>query len=143
MNTFLYDTDYYAWVQRQAQLIRERKLAELDWDNLLETLEDMGKSSRRALENRLEVLFMHLLKWQFQPENQSHSWKASIIEQRRKLAKLLKENPSLKRKLLDTVPEIYEDARILASKETNLPLSMFPGHMPFTYEQATNHEFWP
>jgi hypothetical protein len=103
----------------------------------------MGRSHKRALENRLEILFMHLLKWQFQPQNQSNSWKASIIEQRRKLEKLLRENPSLKHQLLAIVGEVYEDARVSASKETDLPLNTFPEAMPFTYEQATNHEFWP
>ncbi len=143
MNEPLYDIDYYAWTQRQVELIRKRRWEELDLANLLEELEEMGKSSKRVLESRLEILFMHLLKWQFQPENQSNSWKASIIEQRRKLEKLLKENPSLKPKLADIVGEIYEDARISASKETNLPLNAFPEIMPFTYEQAMNHHFWP
>lgn len=138
----LYETDYYAWIQWQAGLLKRRRLEELDLDNLLETLEDMGKSSKRALESRLEILFMHLLKWQFQPENRSHSWKASIIEQRRKLDKLLKENPSLQYTLPDLIGEIYQDARVLASKETNLPLNTFPEMMPFTYEQAVNHDFY-
>ncbi|NJO14382.1 MAG: DUF29 domain-containing protein [Thioploca sp.] len=143
MNEPLYEIDYYAWTQRQVELIKKRRWEELDLDNLLEELEEMGKSSKRALESRLEILFMHLLKWQFQPENRSNSWKASILEQRRKLEKLLKENPSLKPKLADIVYEVYEDARISASKETNLPLNAFPEIMPFTYEQAMNPHFWP
>lgn len=143
MNEQLYETDYYAWIQRQAELIRQRRLEELDLENLLEELEDMEKNSKRALESRLEILFMHLLKWQFQPENQSNSWQVSIIEQRRKLAKLLKENPSLKPKLPDIVGGAYEDARVSASKETNLSISTFPEIMPFTYEQAVNPDFWP
>ena len=143
MNESLYEIDYYAWTQRQVELIKKRRWEELDLDNLLEELEEMGKSSKRTLESRLEILFMHLLKWQFQSENRSNSWKASILEQRRKLGKLLKENPSLKPKLADIVSEVYEDARISASKETNLPLNAFPEVMPFTYEQATNPHFWP
>lgn len=55
----------------------------------------------------------------------------------------MRENPSLKHKLLDIVCEVYEDARVSASKETNLPLNVFPETMPFTYEQATDPEFWP
>jgi hypothetical protein len=143
MNEPLYEIDYYAWTQRQVELIKKRRWEELDLDNLLEELEEMGKSSKSALESRLEILFMHLLKWQFQSENRSNSWKASILEQRQKLEKLLKENPSLKLKLADIVYDVYEDARISASKETNLPLNAFPEVMPFTYEQAMNPHFWP
>nr|VFJ89753.1 MAG: protein of unknown function DUF29 [Candidatus Kentron sp. H]VFJ91296.1 MAG: protein of unknown function DUF29 [Candidatus Kentron sp. H]VFJ97819.1 MAG: protein of unknown function DUF29 [Candidatus Kentron sp. H] len=143
MSEQLYDTDYYAWIQRQTELARQRRLGELDLDNLLEELEDMGKSRQRTLESRLEILFMHLLKWQLQPENRSNSWKASIIEQRRKLGKLLKENPSLGYKLPDILHDVYEDARIAASRETDLPLDTFPEGMPFTYERAVSHDFWP
>jgi hypothetical protein len=127
MNEPLYEIDYYAWTQRQVELIKKRRWEELDLDNLLEELEEMGKSSKSALESRLEILFMHLLKWQFQSENRSNSWKASILEL----------------KLADIVYDVYEDARISASKETNLPLNAFPEVMPFTYEQAMNPHFWP
>jgi len=59
----LYDTDFYGWTRHQADSMRTRNLANLDFDNLIEEIESMGKSQQRALESRLEVLLMHLLKY--------------------------------------------------------------------------------
>jgi len=78
----LYETDFYGWVQNQAGALRVGNFASLDLDNLIEEIEDMGKSRQRALESRLEILLMHLLKWQFQPEMKGPSWHFTIDEQR-------------------------------------------------------------
>ena len=86
----LYDQDFYAWTQQQAVLLRAKGVwRELDYGNLAEELESLGKRDRRELERRLEVLVMHLLKWCYQPERRerSRSWRSSIREQRRRLAR--------------------------------------------------------
>jgi len=67
MDTSHYDIDFYAWTNRQAELLRAGNLTALDIENIAEEIEDMGKNLKRELENRLKVLFMHLLKWQYQP----------------------------------------------------------------------------
>ena len=64
----LYETDYYAWVNQQLELLRSGQFQKTDMPNLLDEIEDMSKKVRRELESRLEVLFMHLLKWQYQPD---------------------------------------------------------------------------
>ncbi len=46
----LYDTDFYSWTERQAQLIREGRLSELDLENILEEIESMGRSDYRAFQ---------------------------------------------------------------------------------------------
>lgn len=60
----LYDTDYAAWSARTAELLRQRRFADLDIDHLVEELEDIGQ--RHELVNRLRVLLARLLKWQYQ-----------------------------------------------------------------------------
>ncbi|MGB5595793.1 MAG: DUF29 domain-containing protein, partial [Crocosphaera sp.] len=65
MNNIDIETDYYAWTQQQAQLLRTKQINEIDWPNLADEIEDMGRSEKRQLESRLEILIMHLLKWQF------------------------------------------------------------------------------
>ncbi len=92
----LYDRDYYTWTLEQARALRERRTSDLDWANLAEEVEDLGKSERRELQNRLEVLLAHLLKWQFQPKRRSRSWSATIAVQRVKIRQLLDQNPGLK-----------------------------------------------
>ena len=120
MNYINYESDFYGWTKQQANLLKNRKIAEIDWDNLAEEIEDLGRSEKRQLESRLEILIMHLLKWQFQPNMPSRSWQLTIKEQRLRLEKLLRENPSFKSSLADVRVKIYPLAVISAEKETGL-----------------------
>lgn len=138
-----YDTDFYGWTQEQADLIRAGRTEDLDLKNLLEEIEAMGRSERRELESRLQVLFMHLLKWQYQSERQGRSWQLTIEEQRRKALRVLQENPSLKSRLNEIVKDAYGDAVIAAERETNIRRSVFPETCPWTFEQAVDASFWP
>jgi len=139
----LYETDFYGWIQNQAGILKAGNFASLDLDNLIEEIEDMGKSRQRALESRLEMLLMHLLKWQFQPKRRGTSWELTIEEQRDRIAKLLRENPSLKSRVQEILGEAYRFAIRLAVQETGLSRSTFPAQCPWTFEQATDPDFWP
>lgn len=131
-----YDSDFYGWTQEQADLLRSGRLTELDTQNLLEEIEAMGRSERRELESRLQVLFMHLLKWEHQPSHRGKSWQLTIEEQRRKVSRVLSDNPSLKSKLPELMASAYGDAVIGAERETGLERSAFPESCPWTLEQA-------
>lgn len=80
--SILYEQDYYLWLEATAKLLREGQLSALDAINLLEEIEDMGRSEKRAVYSNLKVLFMHLLKYKYQPEKRWNSWMASIVEHR-------------------------------------------------------------
>ena len=67
MGAVAYDQDLYSWSLEQAKLLRERKFDQIDLEHIIEEIEDMSKSEKRALESFLETLLMHLLKWQYQP----------------------------------------------------------------------------
>jgi len=139
----LYERDFYGWAQHQADTLRARDVHGLDFENLIEEIESMGRSEKRELESRLEVLLVHLLKWAYQPERRGSSWEATVSEQRRKVARHLRENPSLKGALPDTYEETYGDARLAAVRETNLPAGTFPPACPWTFEQTMDDAFWP
>jgi hypothetical protein len=139
----LYDTDFYAWTQEQIELLKHQKWNFVDTINIIEEIADLGKSVRKELISRLGVLLGHLLKWQFQPEHRTNSWLATIREQRRKIVKLLEENPSLQSFLPEALLNGYEDGLDLAVRETNLPYENFPAHNPYTLEQTLNPEFFP
>jgi hypothetical protein len=141
MNHINYQTDFYAWTQQQAKLLRNKEIDRIDWCNLAEEIEDMGRSEKRQLESRLEILIMHLLKWQFQPNFRSRSWQLTIKEQRLRLEKLLAENPSLKSSLADIKEKIYPLAVISAEKETGL--SSFPETCPYDLTEIFTPEFFP
>ena len=141
--TVLYETDIYAWSQRQVALLRAEEFAEVDWAHVIEEIESLGTSQRSELRNRLLILIMHLLKWQYQPELQSRSWAATITVQRDDLEILLKDNPSLRPRLPEFIEEAYPRAIKRAVSETGLRKSTFPIACPYTPAEILDEEFWP
>jgi hypothetical protein len=138
-----YDADFHAWAEEQAALLRSGKLAELDVAHLAEEIEALGRSERRELVHRLEVLLLHLLKWQFQSELRGKSWRVTIDEQRRALADHLGDNPSLRSYQPEAMRKAYAVAIIRAERETNLLRDMFPWACPYTAEQVSDPDYWP
>ena len=141
MNSTTPEQDFYAWTQKQAQLLRTGKLDEIDWQNIAEEIEDMGRSEKRQLESRLEILIMHLLKWQFQPNLRSRSWQLTIKEQRLRLEKLLQENPSLQGNLMEVIAKVYPLASLSAERETGL--SLLPEVCPYHVTEILLDDFLP
>jgi Domain of unknown function DUF29 len=130
-----YEEDFFAWTQEQARMLRARATYGLDWDNLAEEIDSMGRRDRRELESRLRLILHHLLKWQAQPGLRGRSWQSTLREQRRQAEKLLKESPSLRPQLPSLVHEAYPDALVDALDETGLRPQSFPASCPFTIEQ--------
>jgi hypothetical protein len=139
----LYETDFYAWTQEQARLLRERRWSDLDLDNLVDEVESVGKSDKNQIESRLEILLAHLLKWKYQPGGRGTSWTATIFEQRGRLARLLKDSPSLREFYRQAVGNSYRAARLRAAKETGIAFALFPEDCEFTPEQVLKLEFFP
>ena len=97
-----YDKDVILWSQEQARLLRAGRFAELDIEHLADEIEDVGKSEKRELASRMAVLLAHLLKWKTPTsENRPNSWRATIIDQRKRIALAIKETPSLKAVMRD------------------------------------------
>jgi hypothetical protein len=131
----LYEQDFYEWTQEQADLLKAGALSQLDIENLIEEIESMGKSQKKELLSRLTVLLMHLLKWDYQQDHRSKSWKSTIITQRKEIRNLLDDNPSLRRIIPEKADMLYKDAVEIASAETGLPETAFPETCPYTIEQ--------
>jgi hypothetical protein len=139
----LYEVDFYMWTQQQTEFLRQENWSCLDVPNLIEEIESLGRQERQQLENRLGVLLGHLLKWEFQANERSKSWFSTIREQRFRILKLLKENPSLKPFLLEAMEDAYQIALSLAVRETSLTYKAFPKECPYSSEQALNSKFFP
>jgi hypothetical protein len=139
----LYDTDFYAWTQKQAELLQNQQWSSLDLPNLIEEIESLGKQQRRELRNRLSVLIGHLSKWHYQPEQRSRSWLATIRVQRREVLQLLQENPSLKPCLQEALQQAFETGKDLAVSETNLPYKSFPSECDYLLEEILSDRFYP
>jgi hypothetical protein len=142
-NTTLYDRDFYAWANEQAALLRAGNLTAADIEHIAEEIESMGRGEQQQLENRLTVLLLHFLKWQFQPNLRGNSWRLAIKEQRARIARHLRKNPSLQSVLNETIADAYSDALIGAERETGLAETVFPSACPWTFEQIVDHDFWP
>ena len=138
-----HEHDCYTWAKENAALLRAKRFDELDIENLAEELEDMGGSRERELESRLGVLLAHLLKWRHQPERRGVSWTATIMEQRRRLERLLRKNPGLKACLDEAFMEAYGDARLIAMRETGFDQDAFPESPPFSPTEALDSHYWP
>jgi hypothetical protein len=121
----LYEQDETAWLDEMARLAALGRAAEMDFRNLADYLESMARRDRRAVLKRTIVLLTHLLKWQFQPQRRSGSWKATIREQRRQL-KFEFESATLRRFIETKYEEAHQHARLQAADQTGLPLETFP-----------------
>ncbi len=139
-----YETDFYLWTQQQAALLRQGEFnrVALDFANIAEEIESMGRRERHSIRSYLSNVIMHLLKWRYQPERRGTSWRSSINNGRYQLEELLDESPSLKPQLASLAKKAYLNARRIAADETGLPLTTFPEQFPFTLDQITG-DYWP
>jgi hypothetical protein len=139
----LYHQDFYAWINGQAALLREGRVQDIDPELLAEELEAMGRRERSELVSRLIILIAHLLKWQYQPEHRTASWRGSIVEQRVQVSRELRLSPSLKAFLAEAIAEAYPDARHIASRETGLRVARFPAACPYSVTEVLDEDYWP
>lgn len=138
-----YDDDFYAWTQDQAEKLRSARPNSLDWENVAEELESLGRSDRAEVQSRLEILITHLLKWRHQPDWRSKSWLFTIKVQRRDIARKLKLSPSLRGFTEDSIIEVYEDAVEIAARETGFFRDSFPASCPFSPSEVLDPEYLP
>jgi hypothetical protein len=138
-----YENDIVAWAKEQASLLRSGKLSALDIEHIAEEIEDVGKSEQRELASRMAVLLAHLLKWQYQPERQSGSWQRTIKEQRKAIARRLKNTPSLKVSINDSewFDDAWGDAISITINETGM--GNFPEICPWTIENILSENWLP
>jgi len=140
-----YEKDVLLWSREQARALRERDFSKLDIEHLADEVEDVGKAEKRELANRMAVLLAHLLKWRFQPERRSASWRGTINHQRERVALLIKATPSLKTVLreADWRQDMWLDAIARASRETGIDEGAFPEANPWEPAETLDPDFWP
>ncbi|MGM3305444.1 DUF29 domain-containing protein [Anabaena sp. WFMT] len=139
----LYEQDYYLWLETTIKKLQEHEFQSLDIDNLIEELETLGRSEKKALRSYLRLIVMHLLKWQYQPEMRSKSWQITIRNNRFEIEEALQYSPSFKPQLAEILTQCYPRAVMEASDETGLSASIFPPSCPFTIEQILDQNFLP
>lgn len=139
----LYDTDFYEWCLKTAELLRAGRVNDVDMEHVAEEIEDLGKSQRHALDSRATIILLHLLKIRHQPGRHTRSWDKTIVTQRVAVRALVRNNPSLRRFLDEVSHDVYADAAELAASETGLPRETFPASCPFTAQEIFGEELAP
>jgi hypothetical protein len=138
-----YDADFHRWTEEQGRALREHRVADIDWANIAEEIETLGRSERSEIRSRLLIILHHLLKWHFQPHGRGASWEATLREQRDELRGALDDSPSLRSYPPTTLQRQYRLARSRAAAETGLPIDAFPAECPYTVEQILDEDFHP
>jgi hypothetical protein len=124
----LYEKDFYLWLQEMAIALRARDTKNMDWEGLLEAIEDMGASEKRALRSYVKRLIEHILKLQYwdskRKYNQSH-WEKEVVNFREEIGDILKESPSLENYLTDNYQDWYKKSLKAMKKEFLIPDESF------------------
>jgi hypothetical protein len=137
-----YEQDFYTWAKTQAAHVRAKAWHALDVEHVAEELESLGNEQAHAVESHLANLVLHLLELIYQRQRR-RGWVQSINNARREIALRLKRNPGLQHDLPDFLAWAYPRARKDATKESRLPLAMFPEACPWTLEQILDEDFPP
>lgn len=138
-----YDEDVVAWAKEQAALLRAGRLSAIDVAHIAEEIEDVGKRERRELANCMTALLAGLLRWQFQRGGRNKSGMRMITVQRKEVAYMLTEAPSLRGPFSDAgwMNLVWEKALAQAVSETGL--NVFPEACTWTMEQMLDEGFLP
>ena len=109
----LYDRDFFLWTQEQAAALRTVKNSNLplDWDNLAEEIESLGKSDRRQLRSQIRRILRHLLKLEVSPASDPRAgWCSTIADSRLEIEDVLFDSPSLRREIDRMIAEELDAA---------------------------------
>ncbi len=117
-----YDVDVYAWSKRQGALLRRLAAgervndADIDWANIAEEIETVGRSERGALRSHIANIIEHLIKLQASPAQEPRAgWQATIGRARISIERLLRDSPSLRRLVGNIVEQELPAGRRLAT----------------------------
>ena len=109
----LHDRDFNLWTEEIKKAIANRDLENMDWDNLLDEIDDMGKSDKRALRSYTQRLIEHIFKikyWSSERERALNGWKIEVINFRTQIANILEDSPSLKNYLAENYRQWYQQS---------------------------------
>jgi hypothetical protein len=142
----LYDTDYQLWIDHTVAQLKSGDFSEVDVENLIEEVESLGRSDKRAILSYLIRLCEHFLKlqyWETERKNCFRGWKLEIINFRLQIRLILKDSPSLKSHLHKNFEFAYQNARQLFLNASELDAKVIPEEPGFTLEQALNEDWLP
>lgn len=144
--TSLYETDYQLWLDQTVEQLRSHDFSNLDLDNLIEEIESLGKSDKRAISSYLMRLCEHFLKikyWESERNACFRGWDLEVANFRLQIQSILDDSPSLKNYLRANFVREYKNGRKLFLKESRLDANLIPEAPSFTIEQVLDEDWLP
>ena len=141
----LYESDYLEWLSITATQLQERRLDKIDYENLFEELDGLGREQKNKVDSYLRQLLIHLLLYAYWDSEKAYCekrWETEIDNFRFELELLLK-SKTLYNYFLAEIEFIYSKAKKQVIKKTELPPDYFPQNCPFSAEQILDTEFLP
>jgi hypothetical protein len=140
----LYERDFHRWLLEQAAHARAGRLEALDLKNIAEELEGLARADRREIRNRMSRLLEHLLKFAHLPDSEPRrGWIATVGEQRRRIAAVIEDSPSLRTYPGEVIEAAYARAVESLEDQGSLSPDALPAKCPFTVEQVLDRRFVP
>jgi hypothetical protein len=131
----LIQTDYIAWLDETIALLQQKNFAQVDWENLIEEIESLGRSQKRELRNRLTTLLEHGLKLCYSDYVQDYrGWRETIGRSQREIQELLTDSPSLKQYWDEVFLDCYATALKTLRDNSDYQSFDFPDDCPFPQE---------
>lgn len=139
----LYEVDDDQWLEQTINLLKNHQFQQLDLDNLIEELEDLGREKKNAVASPLEQIIRHLLLlqyWTTEAEYNTVHWQEEIYNFRTQLRRTITTN--LRKYLEDELTSIYQDALGFVKIKTTNSVT-FPTECPYSLEQLLDRSWLP
>lgn len=110
----LHDRDFYTWAVQQAAALRRRDFSAVDWENVTEEIETLGRTEERSLKSPYARAMEHLLKLQYRGDEETEpvaGWESSVNQARVEIEEVLQESPGLKSKRDEVLARGWLSAR--------------------------------
>jgi hypothetical protein len=141
----LYETDFALWAERQAALLRAKRFEEVDLENLIDEVEDLGRRERDTVESYAETILEHLLKLKLSnADRPRRGWLVTVDKQRAKLARKL--STTLRKHLESELPALYAGLRRPVARQLEkdrVPPDALPAVCPYTLDQILDPDWYP
>ena len=142
-----YETDYTAWAENTAALLRQRRFEEIDLDALIEEVDGLAKSDPKAVRSQLRRLLLHLLKWQYSStldrERAGRGWAESMSNARNEIEDTIEDSPSLRTYPAEVLDTSYQKSRKQAAAALALELSDLPATCPWPIDKILKEGWLP
>jgi hypothetical protein len=138
----LYEIDDYLWIEETVKLLKDKKFDELDLENLIEELDDLGSEKRHKVESLLEQIIRHLLLleyWSHEYESNYRHWQAEVVSFRTQINRRMTTN--FQNYLEENLSKIYTQARKYVKVKSGL--DTFPQECPYTLQQLLDEDWFP